>query len=293
MINNELNSDTVIQEYDFKNQNNNLETNVNKLTPIIGKTVEKKEQLQQWAKNKGATKLFLDLADLYWTLSQECGGVDPTVAYIQAAMETNFGKFDGSLKEELKNPSGIKIYNESDEEIVQEAYAKFNTWIDGVCAHLDHLALYAGGSEYPRENTTDPRHFSYLLGVCKYVEELSRKWSVSENYSKEISSYMSEISETIVTEEYYSSITPNLNIIESATAQQAKDNIDGVKKLLDEIKIQNNNICKVVEALKGYIDELAEENKKLIRENLQLIYDIEKYKKVTNQINKQVTSLKN
>lgn len=288
-INSDLNN--VLQEIGVKINEKDVKDEINKLTPIISEPIEKKEQVKQWAKNKGATKLFIALVDVYWEVYKDCGGVNPTIAYVQAAIETDFGKFNGLLKEELKNPSGLKTYNDSDEEVVQEVYAKFMTWLDGICAHLDHLALYAGVVEYPRETTTDPRHFQYLYGVCKYVEELSGKWSVLQNYGQDIIRYMKEISDTPIGEEFNSSIKQVYTINESVIAEKTKDNVEQVRKLLDEIKVQNDNICKIMEALKTCVDELTAENNKLAQENIELTYELEKYKKVTNQINKNVSLL--
>lgn len=293
MKNINLDSNSILQEIGIKNYKKDIKDSINKLTPIIDEPLEKKEQVKQWAKNKGATKLFIALADVYWELCKECGGVNPIVAYVQAAIETNFGKFDASLKEEFKNPCGIKVYNELEEDTIQEVYAKFITWLDGICAHLDHLALYAGVAEYPRENTVDPRHFSYLHGVCRSVEELSGKWSSSQKYGQDIVNFMKEISDTVVSEEFFAAVRPTYNITESVVAEKTKENVEQVTKILDELKVQNENICKVVEELKNCISELAEENKKLAQENLELVYELEKYKKVTNQINKNVSILNN
>ena len=43
------------------------------------------KQAKKWAKSKGATETFVDLADLYFEYSSECGDVNPAIAYVQAA----------------------------------------------------------------------------------------------------------------------------------------------------------------------------------------------------------------
>lgn len=129
------------------------------------------EQAKQWAKNKGASQTFISLADLYFKYSNECGQVNPAIAYVQAAKETNFGKFGGVIDESYKNPCGLKISSGGDN-YDPKAHQKFSTWDDGVKAHLDHLALYAGAVGYPKSNTTDPRHFSKIKGKAVTVKAL-------------------------------------------------------------------------------------------------------------------------
>lgn len=66
------------------------------------------------------------------------------------------------------------------------AHQRFSNWDEGVQAHLDHLALYAGVSDYPRANSFDPRAFASIKGTAKTVIELGQKWAPSSNYGKEI-----------------------------------------------------------------------------------------------------------
>lgn len=62
-------------------------------TPILGPAQATVEQARVWARSRGATEEFVGLADLYWELAPERGGVRPEVAYAQAAKETGFGWF--------------------------------------------------------------------------------------------------------------------------------------------------------------------------------------------------------
>ena len=70
---------------------------------------------------------------------------------------------------------------------------KFPTWCHGFTAYLDHLALYLGIEGYPTNITLDPRHFPYLKGTAKYVEDLSGKWCPNQSYAANIIKYMNEI----------------------------------------------------------------------------------------------------
>ncbi|MGL5576178.1 MAG: N-acetylmuramoyl-L-alanine amidase [Sarcina sp.] len=159
---------------------------------IISSTNITKEEAKKWAKSKGATNTFINLADLYWKLYSDHGAINPGIAYVQAGIETGFGQFGGVLNESYFNPCGMKNPTGGDD-IDPNAHYRFNNWEEGVKAHLDHLALYAGASGYPRINTFDPRHFSYLLGTVKNVNGLSGKWATDLKYGEKILKNYKEI----------------------------------------------------------------------------------------------------
>ena len=166
----------------------------------------------KWARSKGATTDFIWLANHYEKYGKERGGVNWVLAYAQAAMETGYGKYGGVLDASyrnlcgLKNPTGGGDYNPN-------AHKKFDDWKQGVIAHLDHLALYAGAEGYPKteyidrwkttelkENETyDPRHLGWfgteqgLLGKAKDVLSLEGSWATSSNYAKELLIIYNEI----------------------------------------------------------------------------------------------------
>lgn len=77
--------------------------------------------------------------------------------------ETGYGKFGGVLDESYHNPCGMKT-SSGGGDYDPNAHQKFNSWDEGVQAHLDHLALYAGADGYPKSDTFDPRHFVTIKG---------------------------------------------------------------------------------------------------------------------------------
>ena len=158
-----------------------LENNLN----IISTTKVTVDEAKKWAKERNATDTFIGLADLYWKYYKEHGKVNPAIAYVQSALETGYGRFGGVLDASYKNPCGLKN-NVGGSDTNKNAHQKFNSWDDGVKAHLDHLALYAGAGGYPRKVTTDPRHFSYLLGKAKTVQDLSLSWASNLDYGNKI-----------------------------------------------------------------------------------------------------------
>ncbi|EKQ50501.1 MULTISPECIES: N-acetylmuramoyl-L-alanine amidase [unclassified Clostridium] len=153
---------------------------------IISDSKVTAKQAKKWAKSKGATQTFINLADLYFEYASDHGGVNPAIAYVQSAKETGFGKFGGVLDESFHNPCGLKTEAGGDN-TDPNAHQKFDSWDEGVQAHLDHLALYAGASGYPRDDTYDPRHFVTIKGNATTVNSLSGKWAPSATYGEEIS----------------------------------------------------------------------------------------------------------
>ena len=81
------------------------------------------------------------------------------------------------------NPCGLKIPRGGGN-FDADAHQRFPTWAQGIIAHIDHLALYAGALSYPRTDTPDPRHVASLLGKAKTVEALGGKWAPAADYGK-------------------------------------------------------------------------------------------------------------
>lgn len=152
---------------------------------IISDTDVTEKQAAKWAKSKGATDTFVDLAELYFKYAEDCGDVNPAIAYVQAAKETGYGKFGGVIDESYHNPCGLKT-SSGGGDYDASAHQKFNTWDEGVQAHLDHLALYAGAKGYPKSDTYDPRHFATIKGNAKTVNSLSGNWAPSSTYGEEV-----------------------------------------------------------------------------------------------------------
>ena len=196
----------------YASQNNNsslefaIEKNIKNIN-IISDTEVTVQDAKKWAKNNGATETFVNLADLYWKYSKSNGNVNPALAYVQAAHETGFGRFGGVLDESYYNPCGMKNTNAGiNDDTIKEAHKRFDSWEHGVLAHLDHLALYAGSSGYPKKNieqsyvedgldnesTYDPRHFAYLAGSAKTALDLSGSWAAG-NYGEKLIRFYNEL----------------------------------------------------------------------------------------------------
>lgn len=166
----------------------------NKGTDILSESTVTIQQMKQWAKTRASNREFIDLAELYYHLSLE-RNINPAISYAQFAHETGFLysiKSAAGLDASYHNPCGLKIQSGGGD-YDKNAHMKFKTWHDGISAHLDHLALYSGAKGYPKKDTLDPRHFSYLLGTAKTVEELSGKWAPSQSYGDKLKVYIKEM----------------------------------------------------------------------------------------------------
>ncbi|WLF70052.1 N-acetylmuramoyl-L-alanine amidase [Clostridium septicum] len=167
--------------------------------PIISTTSVTVSEAQEWAKKRNATDTFISLAPLYEKYAKERGKINWLVAYVQAAKETGYGNFGGVLDETYYNPCGLKS-SSGGSDSDPNAHKRFDNWEQGVIAHLDHLAIYAGAENYPKEkyisnwqgsnipsdSTYDPRHFKTIYGKSPTVAGLGGNWAPSSNYGKEV-----------------------------------------------------------------------------------------------------------
>lgn len=171
-------------------------------TPVLGRPQTTVEQAQAWARIRGASQWFVDLAPIYWRVAAEIAAEigdpekapRPEVAYSQAAKETRFGHFGGVVPgPEWHNPCGMKKARGGGN-YDPDAHMQFASDEEGVRAHMDHLALYAGAPGYPRAVTPDPRHVASILGAARMVEELGGEnppddipdWAPSPDYGPDI-----------------------------------------------------------------------------------------------------------
>ncbi|WP_304576496.1 glucosaminidase domain-containing protein, partial [uncultured Clostridium sp.] len=170
---------------------------------IISSVNASLEAVEAWARSKNATETFVNLAKIYKKYAESRGGVNWVVAYVQAAKETGYGKFGGVLDESYHNPCGLKNPSGGADNDAN-AHKRFDNWNQGVIAHLDHLALYAAASGYPKtvyvdswkdsslssNETYDPRHIGWfgtadgILGKAKDVLSLTGSWASDPNYGE-------------------------------------------------------------------------------------------------------------
>ncbi|MPQ43969.1 N-acetylmuramoyl-L-alanine amidase [Clostridium tarantellae] len=194
----------------------------NKNIDITAKTNVTKEDAKEWAYRENATNSFIDLVDLYWDLYKDHGNINPAIAFIQAGAENNFGN-DNNFNEEYKNSSLMNALAEPlfRAEDNREPY-RFKSWRDGVIAHLDHLALYAGVKGYPKKanGTTDPNHSKELYGKSSKLSDVLKKWLDDDGYIE------------FVSERYN-------NLCEFAkTRKKAKMNLESVAIMGNELNIR-------------------------------------------------------
>lgn len=151
-------------------------------TPIVGIYTTTLTRALEWAQKRGATQDLLDVAPIYWRLAPQVG-VRADVAFCQSAKETNFGRFGGVVPRSYHNWCGLKT-SAGGSNTDPNAHAQFASDEQGVLAHLQHLALYAG--KLVEGEIVDPRHFASIEGKARYVEDLGGKWAPDPDYGVSI-----------------------------------------------------------------------------------------------------------
>ena len=168
---------------------------------ILGKSLVTYRQCETWLKNIGtANKIAIEVLPLLWKAAVN-NGIVPEILIAQAMVETGYFNFGGVLNASFHNTCGLKG-TKGGGNYDPNAHMKFATWEEGIQAHADHLALYAGAPKFPRYapncgshpnlsyksngTTPDPRHFPSLYGKCPTVEKLTGTWATSKNYADKI-----------------------------------------------------------------------------------------------------------
>ncbi len=180
---------------------------------ILGKSAVSYTQLETWVKSvKTANPLLLKNLPIMWRLANE-RGILVELFVAQVVVETGYLNFGGVLNASFHNTCGLKT-TKGGGDYVANAHMRFSSWEEGLTAHADHLALYAGAKGFPRyspntkgyENekyksngtTKDPRHFTYLYGKCPTVEGLSGTWATNKKYAQDLKAVITKIRNTKV-----------------------------------------------------------------------------------------------
>ena len=209
---------------------------------IINKPSATKEQVLTWLDGKNPHPIAKGMVELFFTIAVQ-EGVDPVVVIAQAMKETGYFKFKGVLKPNFCNTCGLKN-KAGGGDTDPNAHHRFDYWEDGILAHVEHIALYAGAPGYPKSNPKDPRHFDFLLGKCPNVEDLSGNWAPGSNYGQEIVRLSQEIINTIpkpsVNEEYQEKILNLQHDLEEANKEinslkEKGEKYDTLKKSVKDI----------------------------------------------------------
>ncbi|WP_455258274.1 N-acetylmuramoyl-L-alanine amidase [Peptoniphilus asaccharolyticus] len=188
----------VLKEYFNVGQGNNItkETKSNTQTEhnIISSACATAEQVKTWARSKNNNEEFISLVDIYFREFPKVG-INPVLGFVQMAHETGFlykVKSAADINATYHNPCGLKI-TQGGGDYQASAHKVFKDWTEGIIAHRDHLALYAGINGYPLKDTPDPRHFPYLFGKCKTIESLGGNWAPSKEYGQKLLKYLNEV----------------------------------------------------------------------------------------------------
>ena len=212
---------------------------------ILSEPTATKQQLLTWVNSKNPNKLAIQLLDKFWNISIS-EGVDPIIVFCQSMKETGYMKFGGVLDASFHNPCGLKIIAGGGN-YDPNAHKRFNSWDEGILAHVQHLALYAGKEGYPLSNPVDPRHFGYLYGKCKTVESLSNNWAGS-TYGDDIVKLCKEVSSVVIKDN-----DSEIDKIRKENESLLQENIDLKNKIIiadNRISILENKIKNIIDILK-------------------------------------------
>ena len=153
-------------------------------TTIIGSPKITVEQAKAWAKDRGGSEKYINVADAYWYYG-ELMGIRPEILYAQAGWETNFGKYTGVVTEDMNNWAGIKVYGRNDD--AKDAHETFATPEEGARGHFNHMSAYIGvepvGEPHARYHSVKSLAWA---GTVKTLEELGGKWCPDEEYGFKI-----------------------------------------------------------------------------------------------------------
>ena len=183
---------------------------------ILGKSTITYKQCEAWVKSvRTANPLLLQNLPLIWKAANN-NGILIELFLAQICLETGYFNFGGVLNASYHNTCGLKVTKGGGDKNAK-AHMKFKSWEEGIQAHADHLALYAGAPKFPKyspncashtnENckangtTQDPRHFTYLYGCCKTVEGLSGTWATNKKYAEDLKKIIKQIQNTKVVED--------------------------------------------------------------------------------------------
>jgi N-acetylmuramoyl-L-alanine amidase len=215
-------------------------------TPIIGRATATVAQAQAWAKAHNAPQAFIDLAPLYWEIWGGLG-LDPAVGYVQFAHETGFlyrnGTSMAGIDATYHNPCGLKI-TAGGGDTVASAHKRFKDWREGITAHADHAALYAGAPGYPKANSPDPRHFTWIKGVATTLEAFGGRWAPNPQYGVNIRDKF------LIPLQQIKVIEPAPTPVKPCACDALKAEIERLKLDRDTLKRDNDQLSKkIVDAI--------------------------------------------
>lgn len=153
-------------------------------TTIIGTPKVTVEQAKAWARDRGGSEKYINIADTYWYYGKIMG-IRPEILYAQAGWETNFGKYTGVVTPEMNNWAGIKVYGRNDD--ARDAHETFATPEEGARGHFNHMSAYIGlapiGEPHARYHSVKSLAWA---GTVKTLEELGGKWCPDKEYGFKI-----------------------------------------------------------------------------------------------------------
>ena len=216
------------------------------------------DECREWLKTKNkCNEIVFDLLDTMWFASIR-NGIDPCVLLAQSLIETDY--FTNKINLFNRNTGNLR-----DVSLFKKygGYTTFDSWIKGIHAHADHLALCAGANGFPKrsirskklyrngltmfklnELTFDPMHFEYLMGTCTKVEHLYNEERKNHDYAQKIVELVNEMIE----------FTKRTKEIEM------NNKVDILTTNFKKLKEEHNDLYKELNMMKDAVSDLLEIN---------------------------------
>lgn len=180
-------------------QSDQMNQPVKRQTVIMGPPRVTREKAQAWAVERNADQSFIDIAPTYWIYGEKTE-IRPEVLYVQAAAETDFGRFSSSLPRDYYNWGGIRLIGAAGDGA--DSYEQFSSPDDGVRAHFNHIAAFIGlqalGEPHQGYNRVK-EHF--WAGSVLHVEDLNGKWNEEKDYHQKVLLLLSQLLKSAGVEE--------------------------------------------------------------------------------------------
>lgn len=158
-------------------------------TAIMGNAVLGADQLAAFllAKNSAPKLNGVDAAKLaqLYIAEGKTEGVRGDLAFCQSCLETGYWKFNGDVKPEQNNFSGIGATGGG------ASGASFPDAQTGVRAQIQHLKAYAS-KDALKNPCVDPRYNLVTKGIAPTIEGLSGRWATDSGYGAKILSIYKE-----------------------------------------------------------------------------------------------------
>jgi hypothetical protein len=155
---------------------------------IMNKGIIKSKRLANFLinTNKNIDFNYAQLLAIIYIEEANHEGVNPDIAFAQMCLETGFLRFDGTVDQHQNNFCGLGVTGNG------EKGHKFNSTLEGVRAHIQHLKAYASTNKL--NNKLIDKRFNFVKrGCATHIDDLTGKWAVDVKYDHKIRNLLNRL----------------------------------------------------------------------------------------------------